>query len=361
MTNLSHPLEYLEQGLIVGTLSSTFILILTLSMAYFLKSRSSALQMKFFFRIQTSLILFVFLGSFMLATMLDSEFIADCLNSLSPNKSSMGIFHFLTLGWLLVAGTLFVRDGINTSFFLFKNKSFLPVEDTLVQNQLQETLSQLNIKQDIDLLVTFENTSPYVLGFLKYKLILPQNVLNTLSTNELKSILAHELIHIRDRDSLWLSLELLGRRLMFYNPLIYILSEKYQITIEKAADEEAIKKAGASPSDLLQSLMHIIHLSKNNKPSPVALNASRNFREIKERMESLAKISHSNSSSRIYRVTALFSALISLGVSAAQAQLTLESLNKKNSFVGMTCAELKYEKTIESCLNIGPTPNKCEK
>lgn len=353
-------LDYVWRGLVVGTLTSTIVLAVMFVILSTLMKKASHLQMKWFFNNQLVLLLFVFIASFAFVAIGDPELAAGCFNQFVKGSSSFTITRIVSGAWLLSIFAFSVLDSLRVYSSILKARKFQPVENQVLQAEFKTTLSRMCLNQNIKLYTTTDEVSPFVWGFFKYKVVVPELALNSLSKNALESILAHELVHVRDRDALWLSFELLCRRLMFFNPLSYLLSRKHILTIEMAADEEAVRKGGVHAGDLLRSLVEVVSVCKSGPANPMILSASRSFKEIKERMESLSRTDRPVSSGVLFYSASILSILLSLGFSVAQAKMAVADLNEKSPAVGMMCSQLKHEKIIESWLNIEPAPNKCE-
>ncbi len=354
-------LDYLWRGLTVGTMASTAIL-LVMAVGFFIrKNKSSQQQMKWFFNSQLCLLLFVCTGSFILVAMIDPELAAGCFNQFVKASSSFSITRIVSGAWLTIFALLVTKDILSIYLSVIRSKKFRPINSGIPKMIFEESISKLGLKNKIELYSSTKSVSPFVWGIFRYKLIVPQIALDSLSEKSLKNIFAHELSHIKDRDSIWLFLELLCRRLLFFHPLANYIGKKHRLIIEKAADEQAVKKGGIRSSDLLKSLVEVVTLCKSHNPSPMAAHASRNFLEIQERMVALGQIEDRNSSKHTFYFTMAIGFLASLSFSVAQAKLSMTGINDNSHSVGSMCSQVTHEKIIESWLNIKPVTNKCEK
>lgn len=82
--------------------------------------------------------------------------------------------------------------------------------------------------------------SPLVLGIFKPILVIPAHLFETLSENDLKSILLHELSHIYHRDQLIGVLQRMVTALHWWNPAVYKLSEYFSRAREEISDNYAL-------------------------------------------------------------------------------------------------------------------------
>ncbi len=354
-------LDYIWRGLIVGTIASTATLLVMAAVFFIRKNKSSQQQMKWFFNSQLCLLLFVCAGSFILVAVGDPELAAGCFNQFVKVSSSFTITRIISGVWLSVIALLATKDILSICLAVIRSKKFQPMNSGITKTIFEESISKLGLRNKIELCSSTESTSPFVWGIFRYKLVVPQIALDSLSEKTIKNIFAHELSHIKDRDSVWLFLELLCRRLLFFHPLAHYIGERHRLIIEKAADEQAVKKGGIQPSDLLKSLVEVVTLCKSNNPSPMAAHASRNFLEIQERMLALGQIEERNYSKQTFYFTVAFGFLASLGFSVAQAKMSIAGVTKNSYSVGSMCSQVNHEKIIESWLNIESVTNKCEK
>ena len=228
--------------------------------------------------------------------------------------------------------------------------------DRLVRSGLQ----RIDCQAQVSLYTTSEAVSPFVWGFFKYKIVVQKNFLTSASTKTLENIFAHELIHVRDHDSLWRLLELVCRRILFFHPFMLFVSARYLINLEKAADEEAVQAGGVSAPDLLKSLLEVIGFSRKLQSNPMLLSASRSFQELKERMESLSKMNELKPSAFNFRYVLSVSLFMALGFSIAQAKISVGGFADSQMERAGMCTQAKQEQIIESWLKIKPTPNKCD-
>ena len=83
-----------------------------------------------------------------------------------------------------------------------------------------------------------EVTSPLVLGLLDARIVLPAAPLP--SADELELALAHELLHLRQRDLLWGLVPAAAERLFFFHPLVRLAAREYTLAVESACDREVL-------------------------------------------------------------------------------------------------------------------------
>jgi Zn-dependent protease with chaperone function len=94
----------------------------------------------------------------------------------------------------------------------------------------------------------FEDPRPqaFCAGYLHPRIYLSSGALRRLSGVQLEAVVAHERYHVRRRDPLRILLARVLGDCLFFIPVLRRLVERYGALSELAADEEAVRRAGAS-------------------------------------------------------------------------------------------------------------------
>lgn len=106
--------------------------------------------------------------------------------------------------------------------------------------------SRLNSLFPVRCLVSEKDLGPASCGLLRPTILLPRQLVNELSTSQLRNIISHEYQHIRRFDVLLLALSSWVRIIHWLNPLAYILSRQLNREIELAVDAATIMPLQAS-------------------------------------------------------------------------------------------------------------------
>lgn len=100
---------------------------------------------------------------------------------------------------------------------------------------------ELRISHSVPLLLSSRVGSPVVAGFRRHTILLPSGSFHRLSPQQAQAILAHELAHIRRRDSLVNMLQSLAEALLFYNPAVRWVSRRIRRDREYCCDDLALR------------------------------------------------------------------------------------------------------------------------
>lgn len=100
---------------------------------------------------------------------------------------------------------------------------------------------------------------PGLVGILRPVLLLPRCLMEQLSSEEIRSILAHELCHLRRRDNLTYLIHLLSQAVFWFYPPLWWLGTRLIRERERACDE-AVLAAGHEPQVYAQSILKVCRI-----------------------------------------------------------------------------------------------------
>ncbi len=112
------------------------------------------------------------------------------------------------------------------------------------QQRLKEMAIKMGIKKSIALKESIKVSSPMMVGFLKPIIFVPMSLLANLPSEQIESILAHELAHIRRHDYLINLLQSFVEILLFFNPSVWWISSFIRSEREHCCDDIAIEVTG---------------------------------------------------------------------------------------------------------------------
>lgn len=131
---------------------------------------------------------------------------------------------------------------------------------------------QLKIGKSPTIRICSANISPMVwMQFLSPIIILPEKLIKTLSDQDLKSILAHELAHIKRRDYLVRYVEWLCFILFWWNPVVWWAQRHLRAIEEICCDELVLASNSMNPRDYAQALLSTMEFFANPVIRPPAM------------------------------------------------------------------------------------------
>ena len=113
-----------------------------------------------------------------------------------------------------------------------------------------------------ELFISSEITSPFLFGLWQPKIVLPSSLVEVLSRDEMKNVLAHELSHWRRRD-LWIGwVQVLAQSLMWFHPLVWWANARMRHERECACDEDVLRMSESEPAAYGETLLRVLSAAK---------------------------------------------------------------------------------------------------
>jgi beta-lactamase regulating signal transducer with metallopeptidase domain len=103
---------------------------------------------------------------------------------------------------------------------------------------------QMNVRHPVAVLMSKLIDSPSVAGWLRPVILLPAATLMNLTVEQLETVLAHELAHIRRHDYLVNLLQNLAETLFFYQPGVWWVSSRIRNERELCCDDVVVEVCG---------------------------------------------------------------------------------------------------------------------
>lgn len=202
-------------------------------------------------------------------------------------------------------------------------------------------------------------TAPAVFGLFRPTICLPQDFLATLSNEELRWVVRHELAHIRRRDIPVMTLASIACSFHWFNPIVWLIVSRLRVVIEAAADQLAVAKLSKRDAAAYGSLL--LRLAGNNIDArsipSLGLISFASGKHLKMRVKLLTHNDNSDGSTKRVLIASLVAlvALVSLtdGKEAAERMPDLHLLDE-NSIV-WSRSQSMFDDTLQSKDGDGPS------
>lgn len=112
------------------------------------------------------------------------------------------------------------------------------------EQSLARLVERLRISRPVRLYKSALVEVPTVIGWLRPVILVPVSAFTGLSQQQLDSLLAHELAHVRRYDYLVNLLQAIAETLLFYHPAVWWLSHRIRTEREHACDDLAVEACG---------------------------------------------------------------------------------------------------------------------
>ena len=139
--------------------------------------------------------------------------------------------------------------------------------------------------------ITDMNITPFTVGLLKSKIVIPRVMLESYVRDELGIVIQHERTHIR-LGHLWFGLvwDIL-RCLLWVNPFLTIFQKQFRADMEDICDRVCIQSSGRTAYEYGMVLLKILKLlcsRTEDTPPAVTYAGEREFADMKRRMGEIA-------------------------------------------------------------------------
>lgn len=115
-----------------------------------------------------------------------------------------------------------------------------PVHDGEALRGLESAKRELSIRGEVGLYSSAKAASPLLLGFIRPRIILPEQ---PLTQGQLDLMLRHELWHLKRGDLWYKLLALLANAVHWFNPLVYLMDRQAGLDTELSCDADVLRKA----------------------------------------------------------------------------------------------------------------------
>lgn len=215
----------------------------------------------------------------------------------------------ITVLWLAGTFTGMIRYLLQRkSLNLCKTSAIISTDENAI-SLMQNIRKALGINRPVSVRISSLINSPMTAGVLKPVIYFPVGLISGLSTDELETILRHELTHIKRHDYLINLYLVLLETLFFFNPVILLMVRELRREMEYVCDDEVLKS-----HEQLAYAKALLKLQENSLSSQVALAAQNNNSEFKNRIE---RIIHSREPKSRYKTGVVVLLAFTLLVSSA--------------------------------------------
>ena len=233
--------------------------------------------------------------------------------------------------WLAGSSLFLLRLLIGWSISSFEVERAKPVNDPSWTRLLDEIVRMLGIGGVVQLSQTNRTMVPITSGIWRPKVLLPKGT-DSWSHERRRSVLIHELGHVRRRDCFTQWMIQVACAAYWWNPLVWLAARQIRQESERACDDIVVN-AGTRASDYAHDLLEMARALNTTRRSPLASVALAHRSRFEERL--LAVLDPKASRHALSRVSVLAAAgaaaLILVPLASiqptAQAEATELSLN----------------------------------
>jgi beta-lactamase regulating signal transducer with metallopeptidase domain len=149
-----------------------------------------------------------------------------------------------------------------------------PVNDDLLE-VVRQVAQTLGVRQAVRLAVSPDGLGPAAIGIFRPTIILPTALVSQCTPDELKGIIAHELVHIRRRDVAVTLCQMIVQALWWFHPLVHWAHRRMTYERERCTDDAVLASAVCSREEYASVLLTVLRIKNQLCPiSGVAVGTS---------------------------------------------------------------------------------------
>ena len=203
-----------------------------------------------------------------------------------------------------------------------------PLVDSIAQ-----LARRMSINEPVQVVISRLKDTPCAVDWLRPVILLPAATLLSLSIEQLETVLAHELAHIRRRDYLVNLLQTPSETLLFYHPAIWWVSAHIRHERELCCDDVVVATCG----DAIGYARALTKLERLRMVAPELAMSSRGG-SLLYRIQRLTGMSHEEAPSKVPAVVSLVLAIVCFAISphwaSGQPQLSKEAtVSRENVYI----------------------------
>lgn len=258
--------------------------------------------------------------------------------------------HVLLYVWLMGVILFLVVAIVQNSRLsrTFLRNTYVVEEPQYIQI-LASCKRQMGISNDVKLFVSPYTSTPFLYGLIRPRIILPDI---KFTAEELKHVLAHELMHWKRRDPWVKCLLLLIQAIHWYNPVTYMARKDIDRFCELSCDESVVKSMNLEERRRYCELMLTVLWNLADRNTGLFSAFSGKKKELERRMKMILK-NDGLQSKRWIRMVAVASTLaIALVGTSAAAYATPDKVPQAS--VQKASADIQQIGSVDN-INISPT------
>lgn len=157
-------------------------------------------------------------------------------------------FNFNTLAfiWVILSSMLLTYFLVCYITFIHKINIKNICSDKTTMDNLEHCKKNLNFKSNISIIMDDRATMPMAIGILKKRILISEDLINSLSPEEKRYIFYHEVNHLKNKDILFNWITTLILSIHWFNPIIWYCFKRMRADCEIHCDTLTLKCLSSS-------------------------------------------------------------------------------------------------------------------
>jgi len=181
-----------------------------------------------------------------------------------------------------------------------------------------------SVSGSVEIRVSPRHLGPAVVGILRPVLLFPEGIAERLTPSQLKTVLAHELSHVRRRDNFFAAIHMLVEAAFWFHPLVWWIGARLAEEREQACDEDVLSR-GRHPEVYADAILNVC---KFYTQSPLIGASGVSGASIRRRIEAImlrraAQLSHAKKLLLAAAATAALAGPVAIGLMLGAANVAV--------------------------------------
>ena len=234
-------------------------------------------------------------GAFDPAMLPPTETVPAGVDPGSPASVAMAVLGVATVAIILLAVVRLAMLAADVRRLRRLRLAAPRVADPATMRTLGALAEQLSVRRPVELLEGPPDSVPMTFGGRRPVVVVPQSLLD--SPESLRTVLAHELIHVRRADYLWALADCLTSAAFAFHPVVRLLQQGIGRCRETSCDAEIVASGIVRPSDYAELLVRT-HTPAQFPMTAVAASMSARSVPLKKRLETMKNFAETRPSRR---------------------------------------------------------------
>ncbi len=198
----------------------------------------------------------------------------------------MRVLPSLILGLWALATVFMLARLLRSHFYTSRLKRYVLVLSPAYQQEIAEFIRSTGIRRKVAIYVTSNVRMPMVIGLFNPVILIPDNLMDELTEEQLKHVILHELAHIRRWDDWTNLIQRIIEAFYFWNPMVLFIRRQMNLEREIACDDWVIILSG-KPRSYALCLTKLIEASMLTSGHIIATGAILHRKHITTRIRML--------------------------------------------------------------------------
>lgn len=239
-------------------------------------------------------------------------------------ESRFSVQHAFVI-WIVGVGLSVVVIGVQY-FRLCRRVAAFPIaEEGSARVALERAALSLKLSEPPELRLATEDSSPFLVGILSPVIVIPESLAKEGQPKELDTVLLHELVHWKHKDT-WVGWgQVAVQCLMWFHPAVWLANTFLNHERETVCDEEVLRAGNVRAEDYSETILRVLKLARGR--SFVASGMVGVFERgarIQNRLESIMQFDgHRKRSGMLSRIAVLTFAILFLPMAPWPSNVTV--------------------------------------